>query len=111
MGFGSDDIAFTREPKGKLWEGHPCWTAINPITKPPESGELFVEITKFVVAEDLPPPQTKYSPHTAHQMMVVLFLYLTKENPILDLNPKQCDIVFIMKLISSASPSPSCSGH
>ncbi len=59
----------------------------NNITKPPDYGELCQEITEFVVVEDhlsqqaegdLPPPQTKYSPHTAHQTKVVLFLYLTK---------------------------------
>ncbi len=31
----------------------------NNIIKPPESGVLCEEITEFVVAEDLPPPQTK----------------------------------------------------
>ncbi len=79
----------------------------NTITKPPESGELCEEITEFVVAEDhlspqcegdLPLPQMKWSPHTAHQTKVVLFLNLTKESPMLDLNPKECDIVFIMNL-------------
>ncbi len=51
-----------------------------------------------------PPLQTKLSPHTAQQTKVVLFLYLTKESPMLDLNHKEYDIVFITILISSASP-------
>ncbi len=67
------------------------WLMINQssdiIIKPPKSGELCEEITEFVVVEDhmslqgegdLPPPQTKWSPHTEHQTKVVLFLYLVK---------------------------------
>ncbi len=34
-------------------------TLIDPIIKPPQSGELCEEITEFVVEGDLPPPQMK----------------------------------------------------
>ncbi len=67
------------------------------IIKPPESGELCEEITEFAVVEgDRLPPQTKWSPHTAHQMKVVVFLYLIKEMPMVSQKPKECCIVFIM---------------
>ncbi len=49
------------------------------IRKPASSGELFVEITSFVLAEgDLPPPQTKWSPHKLHQTKVFSFHILIK---------------------------------
>ncbi len=73
------------------------------IVKPQESGELCEEITESVVVGDrlsqqgegdLPPPQMKWSTHTAHQMKVVLFLYLIKERPIVGQNPKECCIYY-----------------
>ncbi len=56
------------------------------IRKPLQSGELCVEMTKFVVEDDLclpgegdlPPLQTKWNAHTSHQTKEVFLLYLNK---------------------------------
>ncbi len=60
-----------------------CLSSIRYKNKPPSSGDMYVGITSFVVggdhlhpagSSDLPPPQTKWYPHTYHRLRQFCYL-------------------------------------